>query len=250
VNRKLDDVPREIFDTSRSTRKRYQDIVVGRGGWAALLHYEAVMAIARNVPGAFGLLLRSRLYPRLLGSCGRNVFFGAGITLRHPHKIRIGDDVVVDDGCVLDAKGTSNDGIRIGNGVFIGRYSSINTKDGDIVLEDGVNISSFCTVFSASQVRCGANTLIAGYAYIVGGGHDLARTDVAIINQARPSHGITVGPNCWIGAGVTVLDGVTIGRDVVVGANSVVTRDLTDFAIAAGSPAAVLRVREPAASSG
>lgn len=223
---------------------------MGRDGWGALLQYEATMVIARNVPGALGLLLRSWLYPRLLGSCGRNVFFGAGITLRHPHKIRIGDDVVVDEGCVLDAKGVSNDGITIGNGVFIGRHSSINTKDGDIVLEDGVNISAFCTVFSASHVRCGAHTLIAGYAYIVGGGHDLARTDVAIIDQARPSRGITIGPNCWIGAGVTVLDGVTVGRDVVVGANSVVTKDLTDFAIAAGSPATVLRVREPTAASG
>ena len=250
MNRKLDDVPREIFDASRSTRKKYQDIVIGRGGWGALLQYEATMAIARNVPGALGLLLRSWFYPRLLGSCGRNVFFGAGITLRHPHKIRIGDDVVVDEGCVLDAKGASNDGITIGNGVFIGRHSSVNTKDGDIVLEDGVNISAFCTVFSASHVRCGAHTLIAGYSYIVDGGHDLARTDVAIIDQVRPSQGITIGPNCWIGAGVTVLDGVTVGRDVVVGANSVVTKDLTDFAIAAVSPATVLRVREPAAASG
>ena len=202
------------------------------------------MAVARNAPGALGLVLRSRLYPRLLGSCGRNVFFGSGVTLRHPHKIRIGQDVVIDDGCVLDAKGASNDGITIGDGVFIGRHSSVNTKDGDIVLEDGVNISAFCTVFSASQVRCGANTLVAGYSYIVGGGHDLAQTDIAIIDQARPSLGISIGPNCWIGAGVTVLDGVTVGRDVVIGANSVVTKDLADFAVAAGSPAAVLRVRE------
>ena len=63
--------------------------------------------------------------------------------------------------------------------------------------------------------------------------HDMARTDVAIINQERPSRGITIGPNCWIGASVSVLDGVTIGRDVVVGANSVVTKNLEDFAVAA-----------------
>ena len=137
---------------------------------------------------AAGLIfLRSRFYPLLLGKCGRNVFFGSDITLRHPHKIKIGDDVVIDDGCVLDAKGLSNHGITIGNGVFIGRQTSLNTKDGNIELEDGVNIGAFCTVFSASQVRCGKNTLIAAYSYLVGGGHDMTDTETAVIDQGRPS---------------------------------------------------------------
>lgn len=246
---KLDNVPREVFDATRSKRQKYEQIIVGRPGWQALLRYELITLLARRAPGAFGLWLRSRLYPRLLGACGRNVFFGNDVTLRHPHKIRIGDDVVVDDGCVLDAKGAENDGIAIGNGVFLGRQTIVTTKDGDIELEDGVNVSAFCMIFSASRVRCGRNTLIAAYTYLVGGGHDLDRTDLAIIDQARPSQGIAIGPNCWLGAGVTVLDGVTVGRDAVIGANSVVTRDVEDFAVAAGSPAATIRLRAASPAS-
>ena len=247
---KIDNVPREVFDASKSKRQKYQDLVVGQPGWWALLRYELVIVAASRMPGALGLFLRSKLYPLLLGACGRSVFFGADITLRHPHKIRIGNDVVVDDGCVLDAKGSTNRGITIGNGVFLGRQTSVNTKDGDIVLEDGVNISAFCMVFSASQVRCGANTLIAAYTYLVGGGHDITNTDAAIIDQERPSVGITIGPNGWIGTGVSILDGVTLGHDVVIGANSVVTKDVDDFAVAAGSPAVIRRVRQPVAASG
>jgi len=198
---------------------------------------------ASSRPGALGLCLRSRLYRRLLGACGRNVFFGLGVTLRHPHKIRIGDNVVIDDGCVLDAKGYSNDGITIGNGVFVGRHSSLNTKDGNLVLEDGVNIGTFCTVFSASSVRIGAHTLVAGYSYVIGGGHAFDDAGLPVSDQPRPSRGITIGQGGWIGAGVSVLDGVSIGRSVVIGANAVVTRDLPDFAVAAGTPAAVLRMR-------
>jgi acetyltransferase-like isoleucine patch superfamily enzyme len=93
------------------------------------------------------------------------------------------------------------------------------------------------------MVRIGQNTLLAGYTYVIGGGHDYSRVDVAVIDQDRPSKGITIGANGWIGAGVSVLDGVTVGRDVIVGANSVVTQDLPDFAIAAGTPARVLRER-------
>jgi len=250
VTQKIDNVPREVFDSSKSKRQKYQDLVVGQPGWGALLRYELVVAMASRVPGALGLFLRSKLYPLVLGACGRNVFFGVDITLRHPHKIRIGNDVVIDDGCVLDAKGSSNAGITIGNGVFLGRQTSVNTKDGDIVLEDGVNISAFCTVFSASQVRCGRNTLIAAYTYLVGGGHDMTSTDTAIIDQERPSAGITIGANGWIGTGVSILDGVTLGHDVVIGANSVVTKDVENYAVAAGSPALVRRVRQPIAASG
>jgi len=243
---KLDNVPRAIFDTTTSARARYQNLNVGRPGWWPLVRYEAAMLLASGCPGALGLLLRSRLYKGLLGACGRNVFFGVGVTLRHPHKIRIGDNVVIDDGCVLDAKGYSNEGITIGSGVFVGRHSSVNTKDGSVVLEDGVNIGTFCTVFSASSVRIGANTLIAGYSYVIGGGHAFDDAGVPIVDQPRPSKGIAIGADSWIGAGVSILDGVSIGRGAVIGANAVVSRDVPDLAVAAGTPAAVLRLRSDA----
>ena len=247
---KIDNVPRDVFDASKSKRKKYQDLVVGQAGWWQLVRYELIASLLRHTPGALGLFLRAKFYPVLLGKCGRNVFLGSDITLRHPHKIQIGNNVVIDDGCVLDAKGLANDGITIGNGVFIGRQTSLNTKDGDIQLEDGVNIGAFCTVFSASQVRCGKNTLIAAYSYLVGGGHDMTDTETAVINQDRPSLGITIGDNGWIGTGVSILDGVTIGHDVVIGANSVVTTNIEDFAVAAGSPAVIRRVRQTIAASG
>jgi|TARA_B100001123_G_scaffold61027_3_gene66338 acetyltransferase-like isoleucine patch superfamily enzyme len=250
VAQKIDNVPRDVFDASKSKRKKYQDLVVGQAGWWQLVRYELIASLLRHTPGALGLFLRAKFYPVLLGKCGRNVFFGSDITLRHPHKIQIGNNVVIDDGCVLDAKGLANDGITIGNGVFIGRQTSLNTKDGDIQLEDGVNIGAFCTVFSASQVRCGKNTLIAAYSYLVGGGHDMTDTETAVINQDRPSLGITIGDNGWIGTGVSILDGVTIGHDVVIGANSVVTTNIEDFAVAAGSPAVIRRVRQTIAASG
>jgi acetyltransferase-like isoleucine patch superfamily enzyme len=222
------------------------DLVVGERGWWPLLRYELVMLLAAWVPGALGLALRARLYPLLLGACGRNVSFGANVTLRHPKKIRLGDDVAVDDGCVLDAKGTANDGIRIGRRVFLGRNTIVACKDGDIVLEDGVNISYNCAVFSASSVRIGADTLLAAYCYVVGGGHEFGRVDVPVIQQARPSRGIEIGRGSWLGAGAIVLDGVSLGHDAVIGAHSVVTDDVPAFAVAAGVPARVVRDRREA----
>jgi acetyltransferase-like isoleucine patch superfamily enzyme len=240
---RLADVPGALFDTRRSKAARYADLVVGERGWWALVRHELVMLAASWVPGALGLALRAWLYPWLLGACGRNVSFGANVVLRHPGKIRIGDDVAIDDGCVLDAKGTGNAGIRIGSRVFLGRNTLLACKEGDIVLEDGVNVSYNCTIFSASLVRVGAETLLAAYCYLVGGGHDFDRVDVPVVHQGRPSRGITVGPAGWLGAGAIVLDGVTIGPSAIVGAHAVVTQDVPPFAIVAGAPARVVRDR-------
>ena len=240
---RLADVPGALFDARRSKVERYADLVVGERGWWPLLRYELVMLLASWVPGAHGLVLRGWLYPCLLGACGRNVSFGANVALRHPGKIRIGDDVAIDDGCVLDAKGSGNRGIEIGSRVFLGRHTLLACKEGDIVLEDGVNVSYNCAVFSASSVRIGAETLLAAYCYVVGGGHDFDRVDVPVVQQARPSRGIVVGPGGWLGAGAIVLDGVTVGPSAIVGAHAVVTQDVPGYAVVAGAPARVVRDR-------
>jgi hypothetical protein len=91
-----------------SSADKYRALVVGRRGLWPLIKFELVMLFASWVPGALGLLARSKLYPTLLDSCGRGVVFGANVVLRHPHKIRIGAGVVADDSVVLDAKGTDN----------------------------------------------------------------------------------------------------------------------------------------------
>ncbi|HET7695833.1 MAG TPA: hypothetical protein VFK57_09015, partial [Vicinamibacterales bacterium] len=115
----MPEIPRaqdELFGGGRSAREKYSALVVGRPGWSALLHYELVQLWSQHVPGALGLALRQRLYPTLLGACGRNVIFGQNVTIRHPHKVRIGDNVVIDDNCLVDAKGEANGGITIGSG--------------------------------------------------------------------------------------------------------------------------------------
>jgi acetyltransferase-like isoleucine patch superfamily enzyme len=228
-----------------SALRKYQDLVVGSRSLGRLLLYEAVMLAASWVPGALGLALRRLLYPLLLGAVGRGVVFGQGVVLRHPHKIRIGDGVTIDDLVVLDAKGTANRGIEIGNGVFLGRGTILSCKDGDIILGDHTNLGFHCEIFSASRVTVGRHGLFAAQAYLVGGGHEFERAELAVIDQPRSSEGITLGDNVWLGTGVKVLDGVHLGDDVVVGANAVVTADLPDGAIAAGVPARVLRQREP-----
>lgn len=241
------DIPRaqdQLFAERGGAVGKYQALIVGRTGIFALLKYECILLLSQWVPGALGLALRKICYPWLLGGCGRNVVFGQNVVLRHPHKIHIGDNVVIDDNCLLDAKGTTNAGIRIGSGVFVGRNSILSCKNGDITLENGANIGFNCEVFSGGQVRIGTDTLLAAYVYVIGGDHAVSDASVAVNAQARVAAGVSIGNGVWIGAGAKVLDGVTIGDRAIVGAGAVVRRAVPAGATAVGVPARVLRTTD------
>jgi acetyltransferase-like isoleucine patch superfamily enzyme len=233
----------QLFAPGTSSRAKYAALVVGRPGLAALLKYELIVMIAQARPGAFGLVVRKALYPRLLGSCGGNVVFGQNVVLRHPHKIHIGRNVVIDDNCLIDAKGETNRGIRIGDGVFIGRNTILSCKNGDIELADGANLGFNCEVFSASGVTIGRSVLMAAYGYVIGGDHDFSDPSKPVLEQARSSAGVTIGDGVWMGAGAKILDGVTIGNGAVIGAGAVVRESVPAGAIAVGIPARVVASR-------
>jgi acetyltransferase-like isoleucine patch superfamily enzyme len=233
----------QLSDPGRSSRAKYSALVVGRPGLGALLQYELIVTIAQPRAGALGLLLRKILYPKLLGSCGRNVVFGQNVVLRHPHKIHIGSNVVIDDNCLIDAKGETNRGIRIADGVFIGRNTILSCKDGDIELAEGANLGFNCEVFSASRVTIGKKVLLAAYSYVIGGDHDFSDPSKPVLDQGRKSAGVTIGDGAWLGAGAKILDGVTIGDHAVIGAGAVVREDVPASAIAVGVPARVVAAR-------
>lgn len=236
-------IQRELFDERRSKVDKYRDLVIGRPGWGALIKYELVMLLSMMTPGALGLFLRSKLYPRILGSVGRNVVFGVNVTLRHPHKIAIGDNVVIDDGCCLDAKGSDNKGIAIGNGVFVGRNTILSCKNGDIEVDDRANLGFNCEIFSASRVRVGKSVLMAAYTYLVGGDHLYDRVDIPVLEQGRTARGIEVDDNVWLGTHVVVTDGSRVGHDAIIGAGAVVVGEIPEFSIATGIPAKIVRDR-------
>jgi acetyltransferase-like isoleucine patch superfamily enzyme len=238
----------QLFAAGKSSREKYAELVVGRPGLGALLRYELVVMLAQARSGAAGLALRRILYPLLLGSCGRNVVFGQNVVLRHPHKIHIGRNVVVDDQCLLDAKGERNRGIRVGDGVFIGRNTILSCKNGDIEIGDGANIGFNCELFSASRVTIGRMVLMAAYSYVIGGDHDFSDPARPVLVQERVSAGVSIGDGAWIGAGAKILDGVEVGAHAVIGAGAVVRDHVPAGAIAVGIPARVVGSRGHAGS--
>ncbi len=232
---------REFGEEKIPRWQQYAALTLGKTDALSLLKFELIGLFCNNLPGALGLYLRSKLYPSLLGEVGKNVVFGRGVMLRHPHKIRIGSNVIIDDYCVIDAKGTDNSGISISEGVFIGRNTILYCKNGDIEIQARANIGANCQLYSGQKLVIGKGTLIAAYSYIMSGGRYEYHSPVPLANQNGYSKGPTsIGDNCWLGAKVVVLDGVSIGDDTVIGAGAVVTRDIPANVVAVGTPAKVI----------
>jgi acetyltransferase-like isoleucine patch superfamily enzyme len=235
----------------RSAFRRYRDICYGNTSLWYVVKSELIVTLTAGISGALGLFLRQLLYPSLFQHVGRKVVFGKNITLRHAHKISLGNNVVLDDNCVVDAKGGSNQGIILEDDVYIGRNTIIYCKDGDIHIKRCVNISSNCQIFSSNKITIEPQTVIAAFTYILSGGHyDYTDRTKAFAEQSGMlTRGpTTIGPNCWLAAGVIVVDGTTIGEHCVIGAGSVVTGDIPAHSLASGIPAKVVRHIDPTAA--
>jgi acetyltransferase-like isoleucine patch superfamily enzyme len=139
--------------------------------------------------------------------------------------------------------------IEIGADVFIGRHcwlqvisSSEPVGDTVISIGDRTSISGFCTVTAAQSVVIEPGVLMARYVYISDHSHAYASREYPVKDQGITGVApVRVREGAWLGQGVVVCPGVTIGRNAVVGANSVVREDVPDFCVAVGAPARVIR---------
>jgi len=238
-------VQKELLSERKSLSAKYATLVVGEKGFGKLLRFELINFLFSWVPGALGLAMRKIFFPCLFQKVGKGVVFGRNITLRHPYKIALGANCVIDDNVLLDAKGEKNDGLRLGDNVYIGRNTILSCKEGSIAVGDYTNISANCSLLSETEINLGRYCFLAGHCYLVAGGnHSFDDVSRPIMFQPSISKGgIRIGDDVWLGAGVIVLDGATIGQGTVVGAGAVVTGLLPEFAVAVGSPARVIRDR-------
>lgn len=229
---------KSVFEGRGSLLGKYKNLMLGDQSWWALIKFELITTLFGWIPGALGLGLRSLFFPLLFKKTGKKVIFGRDMNIRAPHRIVIGDRVIFDDDVLLDGKGSTSEGITIGDDVYIGQGSILQTKNGSLILGDGVNVGYFSTLSSINRLQVGARTFIGPYCLIMSGGeHDYA-TDHMEPGRSLP---LEIGEDCWIAAKAVVFQDCHIGNHSVIGAGSVVTQPIPANAIAVGSPARVVK---------
>lgn len=182
----------------------------------------SILAFAHRVPR--GLASRWRnLYYRCLGMRIQGYVWMRRISVpRQWSDITLEPDVALDDGvCLVIGQKPRSGKLIIGSGSYVNRY----------------------TIFDAHhQLHIGRRVMIGPHCYITDADHG---TDPSTSVQSLPMRcaPVIIEDEAWIGAHVTILPGVRIGKGAVVGAGSVVTRDVPPKGIVAGVPARLMRYR-------
>ena len=234
--------------TKGSAFGAYRALMYGQMGLGKIVWAEILYTLLGGLGGAVGLFLRAKLYPALFQSCGRKVVFGKNVTIRHPHKIVLGDGVVLDDNSVVDAKGADNRGIVLRDRVYVGRNTILYCKNGDIEIGENVSFSANCIVFSSNRLVMKKDSVVAAFAYLLSGGeYDLNDPTPFALQKGTCTQGpLEIGEGCWIGAGAQVLDGASLGDRCVLGAGAVANKPLPADTVAVGVPARVVKSRKAA----
>lgn len=240
-------VHNQVTNESQSALRRYQQVVVGNDSIGYLLRSEFIMMLFGSLAGALGLALRAKLYPGLMRHVGRGTVFGRHVVLRHPRRITLGARCVIDDNCVLDARGDVEDVINIADDFIVGRNTIIRCKGGVIRIGSHVGVGAGSVIASAADgaITIGDDVAIGVLTYIGGTYYHTEDLEVPMWRQGIDARGgVTIGNNVWIGAHTTILDGVTIGSGAIIGAGAVVTKDVPPNGIAVGVPAKVIKMRD------
>ena len=144
--------------------------------------------------------------------------------------------------------------ISVGEGCYIGKLVQLTATDsfGDqrfnpsIEIGDNCSIGDFSHVTAINEIRLGNNVRMGKNILITDNSHgtsDLAMLDMAPNHRPLVSKGpVIIEDNVWIGAKSCIMPGVHIGRGAIIGAGSVVTKDIPQAALVAGAPAKVIKI--------
>jgi acetyltransferase-like isoleucine patch superfamily enzyme len=181
------------------------------------------------------------------GKNPKMALLGANVKFFNISKIRFGKYLKLGDHVFLSALG--KEGIILGNNVGIGAFSRLvvsttfNHPGEYIKLGNNVGIGEFAYLGGAGGLEIGDDCIVGQYFSCHPENHITEESNKLIRLQGVTRKGISIGPNCWIGSKVTILDGVSIGSGCIIAAGAVVTQSFPDQSVIGGVPSKLLKSR-------
>lgn len=192
------------------------------------------------------LMMQLRGYTYLFIKRKKLFFVGSGTNINCSFKIVAKNNVVIGNRCFIDA--LSVDGVYFGNNSSVGYNTTIMCSGTlrrigkGLIVGDGVGMGTHSFYGCSGGITIGNNTIFGNYVSLHSENHNYKDESKPIKEQGVNRKGIAVGNNCWIGAKVTILDGVTIEDNVIIAAGAVVTEGIyRSGSIYGGVPAKLLK---------
>lgn len=162
-------------------------------------------------------------------------------------KLSFGSNFNLSEHCYINA--LSEDGIRLGYNVSIGKCTNVECTGSLLHLGKGLKIGNNVGLGThgfwgcAGGIEVGNDVIFGNYVSLHSENHNFQNLTVPIRLQGVNNKGIKIGNNCWIGAKVTILDGAIVGDGCVIAAGAVVKGYFPDNCIIGGVPAKILKYR-------
>lgn len=171
----------------------------------------------------------------------KNLFFLTQNKLRY-----FGRNVTIGSGSRIAWKSSlkpHGGSILVGKNCEVHNYALVLSYGGNIVIGDHSSINPFCVLYGHGGLNIGKGVRIASHVVIIPANHIPGDEETPLYQRGVTALGIEIGDYTWLGTGARILDGVKIGSHAIVGAGSVVSSDVPDFATVAGVPARIIRQR-------
>lgn len=227
---------------------------------------ETVTALLGWIPLMPGWGIRYLLYPTIFKKMGRSVKIYPDVRLKDARRIEVGFGVVFHRGVEINIDrgnylrigdrvnlardvGISctgkNNKIELANLVSLDRSVDLRAfEGGQLSIGDRTYIGPHTCIWGYGKISIGKDCLIASHSSLYAHNYNFQDPSQKIREQGFNYKGIVIEDDCWLGSGVNVVDGVTIGRGSVIGAGAVVTKDIPSYSIAVGVPAKVIDSRK------
>ncbi|WP_277881716.1 MULTISPECIES: acyltransferase [Cyanophyceae] len=195
-----------------------------------------------SVPLKLGKRLRGFVYRSFLGQLGDGAEIGVGLELVGAKRVFFEANTIVNSNIFIDSWEPQSC-VLLGSSVKLDRGADLKALGGCIEIGERTYIGPYFCAAGPGDIKIGKNCMIASHSSMYANNHIFSDRDVPIAHQGVICKGILIEDDCWLGTGVRVLDGVTIGRGSVIGAGAVVTKDIPPFSVAVGVPAKVMAQR-------
>lgn len=205
---------------------------------------EFLKTLFMNTDAEFCAEARIQYYKSKLKHMGENVRIGTGVKLVNPEYISFGDDVTIMDDVTIIARGEG--GVEIGDGTKLCQRVYLDTEirdSGYIKIGKRVYIGTGTTLFGHKGLEIGDFTLMAQNITLTPYSHIFDNPNEIIRAQGGNSEKVTIGKDCYIGMGVTIMYSGDIGDGSVVGSGALVVKPIPPYSVAVGVPAKPIKKR-------
>lgn len=159
--------------------------------------------------------------PKDFKKIGENIIFEPSVLVFHPENISLGSNIYIGH-----------------NSILKGYY------DNELVIDNDTWIGQGCFLHSAGGITIGRAVGIGPHVKIITSFHEETEINIPVMHNKLEFEPIVIKDGADIGVGTIILPGTTIGKGAIIGAGSIVTKNIPDHAVAFGSPAKVVRIRQ------